>query len=834
MGNRGKLVKQLVFMACLLGALTLPACSKKREAAPVSTVKVEPTLPPSDAALDPKESDSQKFIGENTTQPAYLVRFKKEAWLGRDLWISLGVERASVTGLALTVMGYVPAKIKREGNFLVLERKNKGLFGGSVLGPEIPLNSYPIVSEDSDTLLVDLSQAQNPFALTVFGFHAGKNATAELSTRLSYTKNVAISETSLSFTNVLTARSPIPLFEEGDGSPEDEAGLDPYVLSATLRMDWVLELESPTFSPFKNTFNLQGLFLENPLITGGGLTTDVFVNKIDTLKPFVWQMSASTPLEYREAVSQGILAWNEGLGGEVLQVKVAEGPVDFTDIHTSNIIWDDNLAIGMAFANWRSNPYTGEIVQAQVYMSGRMWAENSKTVYRYRRVEEKVRKALDEARNKPKPAPAPGSWGPPATSNPGVILALKAELRALEKTLNSQNHAHSLRSRKLSLNFNTQLAEHSQEKAESFCVRSVGDEYKIAREDLENLGDMIDLIETQDPTPPVVGPPAPGTEPLPAFAERHSPYPAPDKTEIQFSKDIVRGVVMHEIGHTLGLRHNFKGSTRESHEGKIQSASIMDYNDLVVDGQFNRPGEGDISIMAQVYPVPNKEKLKSFPFCTDGDISKKEANCQMHDYGPSTVDGAIIGTESNLLMAKFFLDAGHPAGLRFLIRALSTWAQTLNTLHFATERGEYLSFGVNFQKEQENAWELYEKMKGLLGIVFEDEIKEALQTALSVGLSGSVTQAAKTSALYPKVLSELESIALDENEKSDSLSRFAALEGLVRVQDFSARAKLRNLVSQLERRLNTATVRDPLAAEEDLEILARAKKILDSGYLILE
>jgi predicted Zn-dependent protease len=35
---------------------------------------------------------------------------------------------------------------------------------------------------------------------------------------------------------------------------------------------------------------------------------------------------------------------------------------------------------------------------------------------------------------------------------------------------------------------------------------------------------------------------------------------AAGRTGIQMVEDYVAGVVLHEIGHTLGLRHNFKGS----------------------------------------------------------------------------------------------------------------------------------------------------------------------------------------------------------------------------------------------------------------------------------
>jgi hypothetical protein len=53
----------------------------------------------------------------------------------------------------------------------------------------------------------------------------------------------------------------------------------------------------------------------------------------------------------------------------------------------------------------------------------------------------------------------------------------------------------------------------------------------------------------------------------------------------RFIGPMLREVIMHEVGHTLGLRHNFKGSTihtletinSEGHKGIAQSGSVMDY-----------------------------------------------------------------------------------------------------------------------------------------------------------------------------------------------------------------------------------------------------------------
>ncbi len=74
-----------------------------------------------------------------------------------------------------------------------------------------------------------------------------------------------------------------------------------------------------------------------------------------------------------------------------------------------------------------------------------------------------------------------------------------------------------------------------------------------------------------------------------------------DAAVLRVSQDYVREVVAHEVGHVLGLRHNFAGSLAatltqkeldewfrdyvagkplDAYTNKITSASVMDYNIL--------------------------------------------------------------------------------------------------------------------------------------------------------------------------------------------------------------------------------------------------------------
>lgn len=87
---------------------------------------------------------------------------------------------------------------------------------------------------------------------------------------------------------------------------------------------------------------------------------------------------------------------------------------------------------------------------------------------------------------------------------------------------------------------------------------------------------------------------------------------------------ILQQVVAHEIGHTLGLRHNFKGSLVPP------STSAMDY--LVSTDSILRPGIGEYDISAIQYLYGINPDLPTQLFCTDGGVAL-DPYCERFDEG---------------------------------------------------------------------------------------------------------------------------------------------------------------------------------------------------------
>lgn len=89
-------------------------------------------------------------------------------------------------------------------------------------------------------------------------------------------------------------------------------------------------------------------------------------------------------------------------------------------------------------------------------------------------------------------------------------------------------------------------------------------------------------------------------------------------------------VLLHEIGHTLGLRHNFAGSMMPP------SSSVMDYLDNDTSILVTKPGAYDTDAIKLLYGMTQTEPQE--PFCTDEDTTA-DPHCNRFDYpgDPMTV-----------------------------------------------------------------------------------------------------------------------------------------------------------------------------------------------------
>ena len=220
-------------------------------------------------------------------------------------------------------------------------------------------------------------------------------------------------------------------------------------------------------------------------------------------KPIVFWLENSIPVEYRESVKQGVLLWNtafERVGfKEAIQVKDQPDDPDWdaADVRYSTIRWMVNPGRAYAVGPSRTNPFTGEIFDADIRISADMIR------YSYLQFEE--------------------------YADPASQTAIGDSIAAT-----------------LGLGFN-----HSA----GYCDMAAG------------------LIQEA----------AFGWHVL----EARSSGTALEKDAEQYLHQFIVELTAHEVGHTLGLRHNFKASTIHSttqlHDTEVSareglSSSVMDYN----------------------------------------------------------------------------------------------------------------------------------------------------------------------------------------------------------------------------------------------------------------
>jgi hypothetical protein len=120
------------------------------------------------------------------------------------------------------------------------------------------------------------------------------------------------------------------------------------------------------------------------------------------------------------------------------------------------------------------------------------------------------------------------------------------------------------------------------------------------------------------------------------FADTHA------KSEEEYIRGYYFGVIMHEFGHSLGLRHNFAGSTQIDSDG--MTSSVMDYEPGFISNVRKIPGSYDRAAIRWGYF--GERPQEQLAFCTDEDLEGRY-DCNQGDVGQPedfVVAGLIEGT----------------------------------------------------------------------------------------------------------------------------------------------------------------------------------------------
>ncbi|NJM91242.1 MAG: hypothetical protein HC863_03070 [Myxococcales bacterium] len=421
---------------------------------------------------------------------------------------------------------------EQNGKLFVFDADNRRATS-DVFNPDLIIDAYPIVSSgrfnsmagSGGYVLIDPAAGLNRFSALADLFAAGAGA-VRLETELSFVQKFKRFEDGASFEQVLTTYAADPI-----GLPDD-VDVNDFRLAATIGVSLRTYSETPEFAPVAAP-PVPHYFLSDPYNvpnTGEVAQDPVHWGFHPGMQPVKWLISpvlaeiSANPefggADLVAAAKAGIESWNDVFGYPVFEAVLANGNESFAEDRVNYLIVDPDVSKGYAYADWRTNPNTGEIRGASVYFGGGFFS--------------------------------------PFDDDPAANALPAPKAKTAVRTLQWQG-----------------------QKREPLCLLW-GKDYQSHFGRSENAS-------------------LTGKEKL----ERY-----------------IQHVVTHEIGHTLGLRHNFKGSLRPP------TSSIMEYNVSAPPIAQPTPGEYDRQAIKYLYGLSSE--LPTLPFCTD-ENTETDPNCVRFD-----------------------------------------------------------------------------------------------------------------------------------------------------------------------------------------------------------
>ncbi len=244
-------------------------------------------------------------------------------------------------------------------------------------------------------------------------------------------------------------------------------------------------------------------------------------------KPIVFWIDNAVPLEYRDAIKEGILMWNKAFlkAGFKDAIEARQMPDDATwdpaDIRYNTIRWINTVDGYFAMGPSRVNPLTGEILDADILVDA------------------------------------------------SFVRALKSEYRKIVQPNQAQNTttiSALMQNRLLCANGLNAKDKNMPQQTQGFLSH------------LSKMAGEYDLCYGME---------AANQFALGSLAMSLLPDNMPSQEQVkQYIHQYLRLIIAHEVGHTLGLRHNFRGSTllapqemnnTEITKTKGLTTSVMDY-----------------------------------------------------------------------------------------------------------------------------------------------------------------------------------------------------------------------------------------------------------------
>lgn len=523
---------------------------------------------------------------------------------------------------------------KQEGDSLLMLESAIGNSIAANKSQGILLAKFPILRTSESDITFDFNHGMSKlflmgdlFAEDIYGkeFDAGAKWSA-----------LEFNESWLSSVEAKPESDSYEITQKGQLKMVDLSGLN-RLYPVTVDYSLNLYKPNPEFQIVKSfAKNHVGFFEVSPQLRKGGGDTILYSSKfhIADSQEIVYQISKNTPEEYVDAIKHGVLYWNRVFGREVF--KVEHQGDNATAKHL--IQWVDWKNAPYAYADMSMDPRSGEILKAKVFLTS--------------------------------------------------AFAFDAKIQArmfLSGLQNTESVAFKFKSLER-FNYNRNFAPDELDKVQ----QSLGSE-------LNNLFEIDKIIGHKNQ---VQGMSIKGFSPI-KYCSLHfgprdyshflsaSAHSHLNQSQVlRISQDMITAVVAHEIGHNIGLRHNFAGSLATNYSSeefakdynayassdnsfsKTLSSTVMDYlgfkNSSAL-GAYIRKGGAALSYDKKAVDILYNNKpllVDGIYFCTDTQ-KNTYVDCDVFDSGDSVFSRikwaekeAIDGLP--IMIAELFRAAKYP------------------------------------------------------------------------------------------------------------------------------------------------------------------------------